>query len=166
MVKNEDSREYDMLSSDDFNAYFGGFVSAVKMASGVQPRAYSGDASDPDRVKNRSIQEEAKHVFRSRILNPKWIQGLMRHGYKGAGDLSRTVDNAFHWDATSAVIEDWMYDGLAQKYAFDPEMQEWLKEVNPMPCKISPRGCWRPFNAKCGTRTRKPGSGWRTFIWT
>ncbi len=131
VVKNEDSREYDLLSSDDFNAYFGGFVAAVKMASGIQPRAYSGDASDPDRVKNRSIQEEAKHVFRSRILNPKWIEGLMRHGYKGAGDLSRTVDNAFHWDATSEVIEDWMYQGLADKYAYDAEMQRWLKDVNP-----------------------------------
>ncbi len=131
VVKNEDSRESDLFSSDDFNAYFGGFVAAVKMASGVQPRAYSGDASDPDRVKNRSIQEEAKHIFRSRILNPKWIQGLMRHGYKGAGDLSRTVDNSFHWDATSGVIEDWMYEGLARKYAFDPKMQEWFKQVNP-----------------------------------
>lgn len=131
VVKNEDSREYDLLSSDDFNAYFGGFVCAVKTVSGDQPRAYSGDASDPERVRNRSIQEEAKHVFRSRILNPKWIQGLMRHGFKGAGDLSRTVDHAFHWDATSGVIDDWMYDGLAKKYAFDPQMQQWLKEVNP-----------------------------------
>jgi cobaltochelatase CobN len=131
VVKNEDSREYDLLSSDDYNAYFGGFVAAVKMVSGVQPRAYSGDASDPDRVKNRSIQEEAKHVFRSRILNPKWIEGLMRHGFKGAGDLSRTVDNAFHWDATSGVIEGWMYQGLADKYAFDKRMRDWLKEVNP-----------------------------------
>ena len=68
---------------------------------------------------------------RSRILNPKWIKGLMRHGFKGAGDLSRTVDNAFHWDATSGVIEDWMYDGLAEKYAFDREMREWLQKVNP-----------------------------------
>lgn len=131
VVKNEDSREYDLLSSDDYNAYFGGFVAAVKMASGIQPRAYSGDASDPDRVKNRSIQEESKHVFRSRVLNPKWIEGLMRHGYKGAGDLSRAVDIAFHWDATSGVIEDWMYQGLAEKYAFDQRMREWLKEVNP-----------------------------------
>ncbi|MCB2188024.1 MAG: cobaltochelatase subunit CobN [Deltaproteobacteria bacterium] len=131
VVKNEDSREYDLLSSDDFNAYFGGFVCAVKTVSGVAPRAYAGDASDPDRVRNRSLQEEAKHVFRSRILNPKWISGLMRHGFKGAGDLSRTVDNAFHWDATSGVIDDWMYEGLARRYAFDPQMQKWLREVNP-----------------------------------
>jgi len=74
VVKNEDTREYDILSSDDFNAYFGGFVCAVKTVSGVQPRAYSGDASGPDRVRNRSTQEESKKVFRSRVLNPKWIQ--------------------------------------------------------------------------------------------
>ncbi|VAX34100.1 Aerobic cobaltochelatase CobN subunit, partial [hydrothermal vent metagenome] len=131
VVKNEDSREYDLLSSDDFNAYFGGFVAAVKTVSGNYPKAYSGDASDPDRVRYRSIQEEVKHVFRSRILNPKWMEGLMRHGYKGAGDLSRAVDISFHWDATSDVMEDWMYDALSEKYALDEKMQEWFKEVNP-----------------------------------
>ncbi|VAX32193.1 Aerobic cobaltochelatase CobN subunit [hydrothermal vent metagenome] len=131
VVKNEDSREYDLLSSDDFNAYFGGFVAAVKTVSGNYPKAYSGDASDPDRVRYRSIQEEVKHVFRSRILNPKWMDGLMRHGYKGAGDLSRAVDISFHWDATSDVMEDWMYDALSEKYALDEKMQEWFKEVNP-----------------------------------
>ncbi len=131
LFKSDDSREYDILGSDDYNAYFGGFFCAVKTTSGSLPRAYIGDASDPERVKNRSLHQEAKHVFRSRILNPKWIEGLMRHGFKGAGDLSRQVDNAFHWDATSKVLEDWMYEGLAEKYAFDPKMREWLKEVNP-----------------------------------
>ncbi len=131
VVKNEDSREYDLLSSDDFNAYFGGFAAAVKTVSGNYPKAYSGDASDPDRVRYRSIHEEVKHIFRSRILNPKWIEGLMRHGYKGAGDLSRAVDISFHWDATSDVMEDWMYDVLSEKYALDEKMQEWFREVNP-----------------------------------
>ena len=131
LFKSDDSREYDFLGSDDYNAYFGGFFCAVKTISGQTPRAYIGDASDPDRVKNRSLHQEAKHIFRSRILNPKWIEGLMRHGFKGAGDLSRQVDNAFHWDATSKVLEDWMYDGLAEKYAFDQKMRDWLKQVNP-----------------------------------
>lgn len=131
VVKNEDSREYDLFSSDDFNAYFGGFVAAVKAVSGSYPRAYSGDASDPERVKYRSLQQETKHIFRSKILNPKWMEGLMRHGYKGAGDLSRAVDISFHWDATSDVIEDWMYDALSEKYALDEKMQKWFKEVNP-----------------------------------
>jgi len=131
VVKNEESREYDMLSCDDFNAYHGGFVVAVKTASGQYPVSYSGDASDPERLKYRSIQQEAKHVFRSRVLNPKWIEGLMRHGFKGAGDLAKAVDISFHWDATTEVIDDWMYDELAARYALDARMQEWMKEVNP-----------------------------------
>jgi cobaltochelatase CobN len=131
VVKNEESREDDMLSCDDFNAYHGGFVVAVKTASGQYPLSYSGDASDPERLKYRSIQQEAKHVFRARILNPKWIEGLMRHGFKGAGDLARAVDISFHWDATTEVIEDWMYEELAARYALDARMQEWMKEVNP-----------------------------------
>jgi len=131
VVKNEESREYDMLSCDDFNAYHGGFVVAVKTASGQYPLSYSGDASDPERLKYRSIQQEAKHVFRSRVLNPKWIEGLMRHGFKGAGDLAKAVDISFHWDATTEVIDDWMYDELAARYAMDARMQEWMKEVNP-----------------------------------
>jgi len=131
VVKNEDSREYDLFSSDDFNSFFGGFIAAVRLESGVQPLAYAGDASDPDRVKYRSVQEEVKHIFRSRILNPKWIESMRAHGFKGAGDLSRNVDLAFHWDATSEVIDDWMYQELADRLAFNREMQEWFKEVNP-----------------------------------
>ena len=90
VVKNEDSREYDLFSSDDFNSYFGGFIAAVRMESGVQPLAYAGDASDPNRIKYRSVQEEVKHLFRSRLLNPKWINSMKAHGFKGAGDLRAT----------------------------------------------------------------------------
>ena len=130
-VKNADSREFDMLDSDDFYSYHGGMVAAVRAFKGEAPRAYAGDSSDPDRVKIRSTEEEAKHIFRARILNPKWIESMKRHGYKGAGDLSRMVDYVFGWDATAEVMEDWMYESLANRYPLDKEMQEWLKEVNP-----------------------------------
>ncbi len=130
-VKNEDTREYDMLDGDDFYSYHGGMIAAVKALKGELPRSYCGDSSDPDRVKTRSTVEETKHIFRARILNPKWIESMQRHGYKGAGDLSRMVDIAFGWDATAEVLEDWMYEELANKYALDSEMQEWLKKVNP-----------------------------------
>ncbi len=130
-VKNEDTREYDMLDGDDFYSYHGGMIAAVKALKGELPRSYCGDSSDPDRVKARSTVEETKHIFRSRILNPKWIKSMMRHGYKGAGDISRMVDIAFGWDATAEVLEDWMYEELANRYALDREMQEWLKKVNP-----------------------------------
>ncbi|MFZ2536056.1 cobaltochelatase subunit CobN, partial [Methanothrix sp.] len=130
-VKNEDTREYDMLDGDDFYSYHGGMIAAVKALKGELPCSYCGDSSDPDRVKTRSTAEETKHIFRARILNPKWIESMKRHGYKGAGDISRMVDIAFGWDATAEVLEDWMYEELANKYALDKDMQEWLKKVNP-----------------------------------
>jgi cobaltochelatase CobN len=78
-----------------------------------------------------STLEETCQVFRSRLLNPKWIESLKPHGYSGAGDLSRTLDFVFGWDATVEVVEDWMYEGLTKKYVLDPAMQQWLKDVNP-----------------------------------
>ncbi|MFZ5453872.1 MAG: cobaltochelatase subunit CobN [Thermodesulfobacteriota bacterium] len=130
-VKNEDSREYDMFSCTDYYNYYGGLIVAVKAVRGELPFALMGDASDPKRVKMRTTFEEAKHVFRSRLLNPKWIEGLKRHGYKGAGDLSKMMDVVLGWDATAEVVDDFMYERFADKYALDPEMQKWLKEVNP-----------------------------------
>ena len=96
-VKNADSREFDMLDSDDFYSYHGGMIAAVRAFKGEAPRAYAGDSSDPDRVKIRSTEEEAKHIFRARILNLR-IESMKRHGYKGAGDLSRMVDYVFGWE--------------------------------------------------------------------
>lgn len=130
-VKNEDSREYDMLSCVDFYNYYGGLIAAVKTVRGELPMAMVGDSSDPKRLVLRSTFEEAKHVLRSRVLNPKWIEGLKRHGYKGAGDLSKVMDIIIGWDATAEIMEDWMYERVANRYALDPQMQEWFKEVNP-----------------------------------
>ncbi len=130
-IKNEDSREYDMLSCTDYYNYYGGLIVAVKTVRGELPHAYMGDSSDPRRIKIRTTFEEARHVLRSRLLNPKWLEGLKRHGYKGAGDISKMMDVVLGWDATAEVMEDWMYERMARKYALDPKMQEWMKEVNP-----------------------------------
>jgi len=130
-VKNQDSREYDILDGDDWYDSHGGMINATRVLSGKAPRSFCGDSSDPDRVKVVSTAEETCHVFRSRILNPKWIDSMMRHGYEAAGDFSRTFDFVVGWDATVEVVEDWMYEGLANKYVLDKKMQEWLKEVNP-----------------------------------
>ncbi|AEG15729.1 cobaltochelatase, CobN subunit [Desulfofundulus kuznetsovii DSM 6115] len=130
-VKNEDTREIDMYDSDDFYSYHGGMVAAVKAIKGEPPMSFSGDSSDPARVRVRTLDEETRHIFRARVLNPKWIESMKRHGYKGAGDLSHLVEVAFGWDATAGVLEDWLYEALAHKYALDPSMQDWFKEVNP-----------------------------------
>lgn len=130
-VKNDNTREYDILDSDDWYDAHGGLVAAVKTFKGDAPNSYCGDSSDPDRVKVRSTSEETKHVFRSRLLNPKYIEGMKHHNYHGAADLSRSIDFVFGWDATVEAVEDWMYEDLANKYVLDPEMQKWFKEVNP-----------------------------------
>ncbi|OPX36528.1 MAG: cobalamin biosynthesis protein CobN [Desulfobacteraceae bacterium 4484_190.1] len=130
-VKNEDSREYDMMSCTDYYNYYGGLIVATKTVRGELPFALVGDSSDPGRVKMRTTFEEAKHVLRSRLVNPKWLEGMKRHGYKGAGDISHMMDVILGWDATAEVIEDWMYERVARKFALDPEMQRWMKEVNP-----------------------------------
>ncbi|MGD8834837.1 MAG: cobaltochelatase subunit CobN [Desulfobacteraceae bacterium] len=130
-VKNEDSREYDMMSCTDYYNYYGGMIVAVKSVRGRLPFAMMGDSADPKRVKMRTTFEEAKHVLRSRLVNPKWLAGMKRHGYKGAGDISHMMDVILGWDATAEVVEEWMYEKIAQAYALDPEMQEWMKQVNP-----------------------------------
>jgi cobaltochelatase CobN len=130
-VKNQDSREFDILSCTDYYNYYGGLIAAAATVRGSMPFALVGDTSDPRRVLLRTTHEETKHVLRSRLLNPKWLEGLKRHGYKGAGDISKVMDILIGWDATAEVMEDWMYERVANRYALDPEMQKWLKEVNP-----------------------------------
>jgi cobaltochelatase CobN len=130
-VKNDNTREYDILDSDDWYDAHGGMISAVKTFKGDAPNSYCGDSSDPDRVNVRSTAEETKHVFRSRLLNPKYIESMKTHNYHGAADLSRSIDFVFGWDATVEAVDDWMYEDLANKYVLDPEMQKWFKEVNP-----------------------------------
>lgn len=130
-IKNEDNHETNMMSSDDYNAYHGGLIAAVRSCSGKKPHAYEGDSSDRSRIKVRTVEEAAKRIFRTETVNPKFIEGLMQHGYKGAADLSNRVAVSFQWDATSDVMEDWMYEKLSAAYALDPKVQDWMKRVNP-----------------------------------
>lgn len=153
-VKNEDSREKDMMSCTDFYGYHGGLISAVEAVQGKVVMAVAGDSSDPDRVKVRTAKEEARHIFRSRLLNPKWINGLKKHGYKGAGDLSKAMDIIFGWDATSGVVDDYLYTGFARKTVLDPDTAQWLSSMNPhalenMIAKLleaNARGMWQASN--------------------
>jgi cobaltochelatase CobN len=130
-VKNVDTREHDLFDSDDFFQYHGGMVAAVRAIRGSDPKAYVGDSADPARVRTRSLVEETRRVVRSRVVNPRWIAAMRRHGYKGAFELSATVDYLFGYDATAGVVEDWMYEKVAERYAFDPDTVEFMRESNP-----------------------------------
>lgn len=130
-VKNEENHESNILSSDDYNAFHGGMIAAVKSLGGKTPQSYVGDTTNRSSVGVKTVQEEMRRVFRSESMNPKFIEGLMKHGYKGATDLANRLSISFQWDATSGVMDDWMYDQYAKKYALDPDMQQWMKKVNP-----------------------------------
>jgi cobaltochelatase CobN len=130
-VKNIDNREHDLFDSDDYFQYHGGMIAAVRVLAGRDPKAYIGDSADPSRVKTRDLSEEARRVFRSRVANPKWISAMQRHGYKGAFELSATVDYLFGYDATANVVEDWMYTDVTRKYVLDEEVREFMQESNP-----------------------------------
>ncbi|MBI4498180.1 MAG: cobaltochelatase subunit CobN [Chloroflexi bacterium] len=130
-VKNQDNREHDILDSDDYLQYHGGMIAAIRALSGKNPRRYFGDSADPARAKVRDLKEEVLRVFRTRVVNPKWLDSIRRHGYKGALELAATVDYLFGYDATGDVAEDWMYARLAKTYALDPAMQEFFRQSNP-----------------------------------
>jgi cobaltochelatase CobN len=130
-AKNVDTREHDIADSDDYFQYHGGMVAMVRSLTGHDPAAYIGDSHRPDAVRTRSLAEETKRVFRARVVNPRWIDAMRRHGYKGAFELAATVDYLFGYDATAGVVEDWMYEQLAQSYVFDDGVRDFLAKSNP-----------------------------------
>ena len=130
-IKNQDNREHDIYDSDDYLQFHGGMIAAIRSMSGVAPKAYFGDSSDPARSKVRDLRDESTRVFRSRVANPKWITSMMRHGYKGGLEMAATVDYLFGYDATSDVLDDWQYADVAQKYTLDKHVQDFLKQSNP-----------------------------------
>lgn len=130
-AKNTDTREHDIADSDDYFQYHGGMIATVRALTGKAPAAYIGDSTRPDAVRTRTLSEETARVFRSRVVNPRWIAAMRRHGYKGAFELAATVDYLFGYDATTGVVHDWMYEQLAQTYLLDEENQKFLAESNP-----------------------------------
>ncbi|MGW1491678.1 cobaltochelatase subunit CobN [Streptomyces sp. NPDC002402] len=130
-AKNTDTREHDIADSDDYFQYHGGMVATVRALRGTAPEAYIGDATRPETVRTRTLVEETSRVFRARVVNPKWIEAMRRHGYKGAFELAATVDYLFGYDATTGVIADWMYDKLTETYVLDPVNREFLQQANP-----------------------------------
>ena len=131
VLQNQDNREHDLLDSDDYYQFQGGLTAAVKSQRGESPVTYFGDNAVPERPRVRSLKSEIARVYRSRVVNPKWIAGVMRHGYKGAFEMSATVDYLFAYDATTDCVENHMYEGVANAYVFDPAVRKFVEKSNP-----------------------------------
>ncbi len=152
VVHNQDNREHDLLDSDDYYQFEGGVTAAVRHLKGSQPIVYHNDHSRPESPKIRTLEEEISRVVRARAANPKWIEGAMRHGYKGAFEMAATVDYLFAFAATAHAVKDHHFDMLFDAYLGDPEVMDFLKENNPdalqeMIDKFEEaleRGLWQP----------------------
>ncbi len=155
-VHNQDNREHDIFDSDDYMQFHGGMIAAIRSITGKNPVAMFGDSSNPEQARVRPIAEEARRVFRARVANPKWLRSIQRHGYKGALEMAATIDYLFGYDATAEVVEDWMYEEVAQKYVFDEASRQFLEQSNPWAMRemterlleAATRGMWQEPNAE------------------
>ncbi|MFM0492012.1 cobaltochelatase subunit CobN, partial [Paraburkholderia graminis] len=131
VLQNQDNREHDLLDSNDYYQFQGGMVAAVRHLAGNQPSVYHADHSNPAAPRVRTLHEEIARVIRSRVVNPKWIDGVKRHGYKGASEIAATVDCLYGYDATARVVADHQYALVADAYLNDRDTREFLQQHNP-----------------------------------
>ena len=152
VVQNQDNREHDLLDSDDYYQFEGGAAAAVAHLSGARPAVYHPDHSRPERPVVRTLSEEIGRVVRGRAVNPKWIAGVMRHGYKGAFEIAATVDYLFAFAATTGAVGDHHFDAVFDAYVDDDTVRSFVAEANPAALKeiaerlkeAIDRGLWRP----------------------
>jgi cobaltochelatase CobN len=130
VVHNQDNREHDVLDSDNYYQFEGGLALAAEMLSGQRPAIYHNDHSRPDRPAVRTLDEEISRVVRSRVVNPKWIAGVMRHGYRGAFEIVATVDFMFGFAATTGAVKTHHFDLAFEAYIEDDAVREFLQASN------------------------------------
>jgi cobaltochelatase CobN len=152
VVQNQDNREHDILDSDDYYQFEGGMTAAVRVLSGAQPAVYHADHARPESPRIRTLEEEIARVVRARVVNPKWIKGVMRHGYKGGFEMAATVDYLFAFAATTQCVKNHHFDAVFQAYLRDDNVRAFLEANNPEALKemsarlleAEERGLWRP----------------------
>ena len=132
VLHNQDNREHDVLDSADYAQFQGGMAAAVQHLAGTPAALYHGDFSVPGSPRIRTLREEVARVVRSRAVNPKWLDGVRRHGYKGASEIAMTVDNLFAYSATTGVVSDHQYALVADAYVHDATTREFLQQHNPL----------------------------------
>ena len=149
VLHNQDNREHDLLDSNDYYQFQGGMLAAVETLRGAPVASYHGDHSQPDNPRIRTLKEELNRVVRARAVNPKWIAGMKRHGYKGAFELAATVDYLCAFDATSELIDDHQYALLADACSTRRPASSSASTIR-KPCATWPSAWWRRSGAGSG----------------
>jgi len=156
LIQNQDNREHDLLDSDDYYQFEGGIAAAVEHLSGKKPLSYHNDHSRPERPVIRTLEDEIGRIVRARVTNPKWIAGMMRHGYKGAFEIAASVDYLFAFAATTHAVRDHHFDAVHAAFMEDEAVRDFMAEANPAALRETAarlhealdRGLWKPrFNS-------------------
>lgn len=125
------SDEYDLFGCCCYFGTHGGMTAAARHISGKEIKAYYGDTREPEHVEVRDMADEVRRVVRTKLLNPRWIEGMKQHGYKGAGDISKRIGRVYGWEATTQEVDDWIFDDITRTFVLDKEMREFFQENNP-----------------------------------
>jgi cobaltochelatase CobN len=131
VIQNQDNREHDLLDSDDYYQFEGGMAAAVRTLSGEAPAIYHPDHSRPESPRIRTLEEEIARVVRGRAANPKWLAGVMRHGYKGAFEMAATLDYLFAFAATTGAVKNHHFDAIFDAYLREEDVRDFLERSNP-----------------------------------
>ncbi len=152
VLHNQDNREHDLLDSDDYYQFEGGLAATIKHLTGRKAQVWHNDHSRPENPQVRSLEDEIARIVRARVVNPKWIAGVMRHGYKGAFEMAATVDYLFAFAATADCVADHHFDLVFDAYLGDDEVRGFIERHNPAALKeiaerlieAQERNLWRP----------------------
>ena len=152
VLHNQDNREHDLLDSDDYYQFEGGLTATVKHLSGERPAVYHNDHSRPETPRIRTLKEEIARVVRARVVNPKWIEAMQRHGYKGGFEMAATLDYLFAFAATTGMVENHHFDAVHAAFMEDESVLQFLEQKNPDALRemaerfleAEERGLWRP----------------------
>jgi len=125
------SDEYDLFGCCCCFGTHGGMTAAARTISGRDVKTYYGDTREPEHVEVRDMADEVRRVVRTKLLNPKWIAGMKRHGYKGAGDISKRIGRVYGWEATTQEVDDWIFDDIARTFVLNEENRKFFEENNP-----------------------------------
>jgi len=123
--------EYDLFGCCCYFGTHGGMTAAARTLSGKEVHTYYGDTREPEHVEVRDLADEIRRVVRTKLLNPRWIEGMKRHGYKGAGDISSRIGRVYGWEATTKEVDDWIFDDIARTFMMNEENRKFFKENNP-----------------------------------
>jgi cobaltochelatase CobN len=167
VVQNQDNREHDLLDSDDYYQFEGGAAAAVEHLSGRAPAVYHNDHSRPERPVIRTLEDEVGRVVRARVVNPKWLAGVMRHGYKGAFEIAATVDYLFAFAATTGAVKSHHFDLVHAAVLEDEAVRGFIAEANPAALReiaarlaeAVERGLWQPRSNTAAARLAELARG-------